>query len=48
MNFSAVILIFFFLRNDATGTDLPASDLDGIVNELLETELSHFFAAPPP
>ena len=27
---------FFCSRNDATGKDLPVSDLDSIVNELLE------------
>ena len=34
--FFAVIVKKFCSRNDATGKDIPASDLDGIVNELLE------------
>ena len=36
MNFFAVILIFFCSRNDATGKDPPASDLDGMASGLSE------------
>ena len=36
MNFFSGYANFFCSRNDATGKDLPALDLDGIVNELSE------------
>ena len=36
MNFFSGYNTIFCSRNDATGKDLLASDLDGIVNELLE------------
>ena len=36
MNFISGYTNFFCSRIDATGEDLPASDLDGIVNKLSE------------
>ena len=36
MNFFSSYNTIFCSRNDATGKDLPASDLDDIVNELPE------------
>ena len=35
-DFLSVVLFSFYLRRNATGKDLPTSNLDGMVNGLLE------------